>query len=97
MNKQLAPSDTFVKNVMRSLPQRESTLQRIGNALLSFVLSPFWMWSCLTIVVLAFHRPILLTLSTAFESPTLNLLLLVGCGVVTIAFFTRQMIRDMSL
>lgn len=93
----ISPSDEFVRNVMSSLPQRESLLQRFGRLLLAFVLSPLWMWSCLVLVVALFHKPLFVLLWTMTDSATTNILIVAASILATIAIASRQMINDLSL
>lgn len=95
--KGLTPSDAFIKQVMHSLPHRESAIERIGRLCLKFVLSPLWLWTGFAAVVIFFHEPILQILWTQTESPIINLLIVVGTIMASVGVLTRQMWQDLRI
>lgn len=96
MNKSISNSEQFVQGVMTALPRRESALQRIGRLLLSFVLSPLWIWSGFAVLVIVFHEPLIRLLFSLTESRAMNSLILVTSAMVAVAFITRQMLHDLK-
>lgn len=94
-NKTISNSDIFVRSVMTNLPKREGLLLRARRMLVRFILSPLWLWSAFSVLVMLFHRPIQETLYSMTTSPTINLLLVLITITTSIAFMTMQMCRDL--
>lgn len=86
-------SNEFVNNVMQALPERESLLQRVGHALLRLVISPFWMWLCLLVVIVAFRQPILSILSILDKISLTSITLVTICFATLVTYISVQMVR----
>lgn len=94
MNRTISDSEPFVRRVMHALPQRESLPRRVSRRLMAFIMSPWWMWLCLVLVVGIFHRPLLYILSAMGQMTVGSFLLTTLTLLTSVILVTYQMLRS---